>query len=110
MLIEILDENLNLKNTIFYAYGSNESGQLGIDYNPMRNNFDKDRTLVDRNTNLNFFKDIQFAPDKREMRERPIRGGKVLPHRVSHYFFRPFYKYYNLKKMCKFNNKITSSK
>ena len=54
MLIEIFDENLNLKKTMIYAYGSNENGQLGIDYNPLGNNFYKDWTLVDLRNKIKF--------------------------------------------------------
>ena len=46
MLIEIYDENNNIKFTSIYGYGSNENGQLGIDYDPLGNNFYKDWTLV----------------------------------------------------------------
>ena len=66
MLIEILDQNLNLINTFVYAYGSNESGQLGIDYDPKGNNFYKDWTFVDigKKINFDFFvKDINVGDD-----------------------------------------------
>ena len=66
MLIEILDENLNLKNTIIYAYGSNENGQLGIDYDPLGNNFYKDWTMVDLSKKIKFeffVEDINVGDD-----------------------------------------------
>ena len=54
MLIEIYDENNNLKNTIIYGYGSNENGQLGIDYDPLGNNFYKDWILVNLKKKIKF--------------------------------------------------------
>ena len=66
MLIEIFEENLNLINTIVYAYGSNEYGQLGIDYDPKGNNFYKDWTLVnlDEKIKFNYFvEDICVGDD-----------------------------------------------
>ena len=66
MLIEIFDENSDLINTLVYAYGSNENGQLGIDYDSSGNNFYKDWTLVDleKKINLNFFvEDVNVGDD-----------------------------------------------
>ena len=54
MLIEIFDEKLNLIKTIVYAYGSNENGQLGIDYDPLGNNFYKDWVKVDLEKKVKF--------------------------------------------------------
>ena len=54
MLIEIYDENNNLKNTIIYGYGSNENGQLGIDYDPLGNNFYRDWILVNLEKKIKF--------------------------------------------------------
>ena len=54
MLIEIFDENLNLKNTLVYVYGSNDNGQLGIDYDPSGNNYFKDWTLFHLETKIKF--------------------------------------------------------
>ena len=54
MLIEIYDENNNLKNTIIYGYGSNENGQLGIDYDPLGNNFYRDWIMVNLEKKIKF--------------------------------------------------------
>ena len=54
MLIEIFDENNNLIKTTLYGYGSNENGQLGLDYHPFGNNFYKDWISV------NFEKKVKF--------------------------------------------------
>ena len=55
MLIEIYDENNNLIRTKIYGYGSNENGQLGLDYNPLGNNYYKDWILI------NFEKKVKFS-------------------------------------------------
>ena len=54
MLIEIYDESNNLIKTSIYGYGSNENGQLGIDYNPLGNNFYKDWILVNLEKKIKF--------------------------------------------------------
>ena len=53
MLIEIYDDK-NLIKTLLYAYGSNENGQLGIDYCPLGNNFFKDWVLVNLEKKIKF--------------------------------------------------------
>ena len=66
MLIEIFDEKLNLIKTIVYAYGSNENGQLGIDYDPLGNNFYKDWVKVDleKKVKFNFYiEDVGVGDD-----------------------------------------------
>ena len=66
MLIEIFDENLNLIKTMIYAYGSNENGQLGIDYDPLGNNFYKDWTIVNLEKKVTFqfyVEDINVGDD-----------------------------------------------
>ena len=54
MLIEIYDEINNLIKTLLYGYGSNENGQLGIDYDPLGNNFYKDWILINLEKKLKF--------------------------------------------------------
>ena len=54
MLIEIYDENNNLIKTLLYGYGSNENGQIGIDYDPLGNNFYKDWILINLENKLKF--------------------------------------------------------
>ena len=68
MLIEILDENNNLIKTMIYGYGSNENGQLGLDYNPLVDNFYKDWMLVNLDKKLHikytfFLEDINVGDD-----------------------------------------------
>ena len=47
MLIEIYSKDNNLIKTSVYSYGINESGQLGIDYDPLGNNFYKEWLYVE---------------------------------------------------------------
>ena len=54
MLIEIYDENNNLIKTLLYGYGSNENGQLGINYDPLGNNFYKDWILINLEKKIKF--------------------------------------------------------
>lgn len=66
MLIEIYDESNNLIKTSIYGYGSNENGQLGLDYNPLGNNFYKDWILVnlEKKIKMKFFiDDINVGDD-----------------------------------------------
>ena len=66
MLIEIFDENLDLVKTMVYAYGSNENGQLGIDYDPLGNNFYNDWTIVNLEKKIAFkyyVEDISVGDD-----------------------------------------------
>ena len=59
MLIEIYDETDKLQKTLIYGYGSNENGQLGLDYDPQGNNFYKDWILInlDKKIKTEFFVD-----------------------------------------------------
>ena len=66
MLIEIFDESNNLIKTLIYGYGSNENGQLGIDYAPIRNNFNKDWILLKLEKKIKnkfFIDDINVGDD-----------------------------------------------
>ena len=66
MLIEIYDENNNLIKTLIYGYGSNEYGQLGIDYDPLGNNFYKDWVLINLEKKMKFeffIDDINIGDD-----------------------------------------------
>ena len=66
MLIEIFDENLDFVKTMVYAYGSNENGQLGIDYDPLGNNFYNDWTIVNLEKKIAFkyyVEDISVGDD-----------------------------------------------
>ena len=66
MLIEIYSENNNLIKTSVYSYGINESGQLGIDYDPLGNNFYKDWVLVEIEKKIKrkiFIDDINVGED-----------------------------------------------
>ena len=66
MLIEIFDENLILVKTLIYSYGNNSNGQLGIDYDPLQNNFYKEWVLVELDKKIKFkflVEDINVGDD-----------------------------------------------
>jgi len=66
MLIEIYSEDNNLIKTSVYSYGVNENGQLGIDYDPLGNNFYKDWILVEIEKKIKrkvFIDDINIGED-----------------------------------------------
>ena len=66
MLIEIYDNNNILQKTQIYGYGSNENGQLGINYDPLGHNFYKDWNLINLDDIIDYkyiIEDINIGDD-----------------------------------------------